>query len=495
MAQYSCRMFFRMRTPGSLQFTVLALTLMILVKVFVIDGIEQYTGAKTPVYPSSVPSSVSGDKPVIQQGAARAIVQYGNAALPSEERPSVFARDMKELALDLPQPEFIPNTAKPADTVIAAPEKDATQKTVKGDSADPVSVTADQSKPDAQIQPEKDTEKGVEKDQGKSISMPDYKRMAGGAAKVVIIIDDMGLARSNTRAIMDLPAPLTLAFLPYADNLAEFTQPALEKGHELIIHVPMEPMGSGHSLGPAGLTTRLSEAEFKATLNTHIFPSFDGYVGINNHMGSKLTQNRQAMGWVMEELKNRGLYFVDSKTIGSSVAARVAMENGVPFAERDVFLDHYDTLDSVMKALGELERVAHRKGVGIAIGHPKSHTIEALRRWMPDMAKRGLELVPASAVLHDPQAQATAKMEEPVIAAAAPAVSDAIINVEKQGPELPEQGTYYLKAYKSISAGELLGFDSLDTSPDTVVKGHIESPPDNSSSHSGAKKTPERYQR
>lgn len=490
MAQYSCRMFFRMRTPGSLQFTVLALTLMILVKVFVIDGIEQYTGAKTPVYPSSVPSSVSGDKPVIQQGAARAIVQYGSAALPSEERPSVFARDMKELALDLPQPDFIPNTAKPADTVIVEPEKDATQETIE---------------PDAKIQPEKQ----AEKDQKKSINMPDYKRLAGGAAKVVIIIDDMGLARSNTRAIMDLPAPLTLAFLPYADNLAEFTQPALEKGHELIIHVPMEPMGSGHSLGPAGLTTRLSEAEFKATLNTHIFPSFDGYVGINNHMGSKLTQNRQAMGWVMEELKNRGLYFVDSKTIGSSVAARVAMENGVPFAERDVFLDHYDTLDSVMKALGELERVAHRKGVGIAIGHPKSHTIEALRRWMPDMAKRGLELVPASAVLHDPRAQATVKVEEPVIAAAAPApvpapvpvvaaapvVSDAIINAEKQGPELPEQGTYYLKAYKSISAGELLGFDPRDTAPDTVVKGDIEPASGNSSNHSGAKKTPERYQR
>lgn len=493
-------MFFRMRTPSSLQFTVLALTLMILVKVFVIDGIEQYTGAKTPIYPSSVPSSVSGDKPVIQQGAARAIVQHGNALQSPEERPSVFARDMKELALGLPQPDFIPNAAKPADPVIAAPDADKSEKFVELDKTVPAPETADISEPDPQIPPEKQAEKGaekvVEKDQEKSVSMPEYKRPAGGAAKVVIIIDDMGLARSNTRAIMDLPAPLTLAFLPYADNLAEFTKPALEKGHELIIHVPMEPMGSGHSLGPAGLTTRLSEAEFKATLNTHIFPSFDGYVGINNHMGSKLTQNRQAMGWVMEELKSRGLYFVDSKTIGSSVAARVAMENGVPFAERDVFLDHYDTLDSVMKALGELERVAHRKGVGIAIGHPKNHTIEALRRWMPDMAKRGLELVPASAVLHDSQAQAAAKMEEPVIAAVnpAPVVSDAVINAEKQGPELPEQGTYYLKAYKRISAGELLGFNPQETAPDMVVKGDIEPAPDNSSGHLETN-TPERYQR
>jgi len=216
----------------------------------------------------------------------------------------------------------------------------------------------------------------------------------------------------------------------------------------------MEAM-AGNNLGPAGLKNDMSEDELKSTLENHVFPSFEGYVGINNHMGSRLTQNVKAMGWVMEELKERGLYFVDSKTIGSSVAARVARDTGIPYAERDVFLDHYDTLESVKKALADLERVAHRNGVAIAIGHPKTHTIEALRGWMPGMAERGLELVPASAVLHHP-AQNNALSEMKTAPEIEPhRLANAALR-EIYGPPTPDiPKDYIIKEFKSISAAKL----------------------------------------
>lgn len=217
--------------------------------------------------------------------------------------------------------------------------------------------------------------------------------------KIVLIIDDMGMAKKYTQDVIDLPAPLTLAFLPYATGLDDFTKDAKSNGHELIIHVPMEPMNSTLSLGPAGLTTKLNRKEFLRRLDENIFPSFEGYVGINNHMGSRLTQDAQAMHWLMPELKKRGLFYVDSKTISTSVAAKMAHAYGVDYAERNVFLDHKEDLKSVMNALYQTEKRAREKGYAIAIGHPKKNTIEGIKRWMVGMEDRGLELVPVSEVL------------------------------------------------------------------------------------------------
>lgn len=397
---------------SSLLFTAIALTLMIFFKVFVIDGIDQY---RMPDNFRNIETRPENAPVIIEQDASIPFQALPKAAITS---PRIIARDMNVLETGLPQPEVLISAAKP----VARHDRAVIKASV------PEVIDEKISLPEPQKQ-----------------ALPAYKKRAGQTSKIVIIIDDMGLARSNSHAIIDLPAPLTLAFLPYADRLEEFTGPALEKGHELIIHVPMEPMGVGHNLGPAGLTTKLSKEEFKAILNNHVFPSFTGYVGINNHMGSRLTQNKQAMGWVMEELKARGLYFVDSKTIGSSIAARTAMDYGIPFAERDVFLDHYDTYDSVMKALASLEAVAHRQGVAIAIGHPKKHTIDALRNWMPGIAGRGLELVPASSVLHKPDTQ-DIHVSEPQNAP--------VIKAEIEGPHLPEAKNYYMKEFKTLSSDE-----------------------------------------
>lgn len=131
--------------------------------------------------------------------------------------------------------------------------------------------------------------------------------------------------------------------------------------------------------------------------------AFSGYVGINNHMGSKMTQDRPGMARVMAELRTRGLLFIDSRTINTSVAADEAEKAGIPYAVRDVFLDHEETYEAVAGALEEVERKALKDGFAIAIGHPREETVKALREWLPTLEAKGIALVPVSAVVTVPE--------------------------------------------------------------------------------------------
>lgn len=217
--------------------------------------------------------------------------------------------------------------------------------------------------------------------------------------RVVIIIDDMGMDRRHTKDIMDLPGPLTLAFLPYAGDLKEQTAYGHEKGHELMVHVPMEPMKESLDAGPSVLASGQAGEEFTRILKNDL-DAFDGYVGINNHMGSKLTQDRAAMAQVMAEMKKRGLLFVDSRTINTSVAADEAKKTGIPFAVRDVFIDHEETYEAASDALEQVEKRALKNGLAIAIGHPKEKTIQALREWLPTLEGKGIYIIPVSAAVN-----------------------------------------------------------------------------------------------
>ena len=252
----------------------------------------------------------------------------------------------------------------------------------------------------------------------------------GEKPKIVIIIDDVGVSVKNSRDIMALPAPLTLAFLPYARNLPSMTTQAREKGHELMIHVPMEAMNGDMDLGGVALKANMSSAAMNSELTDKVFTAFEGYKGINNHMGSRLTQDSAAMKLVMKHLKQRGLYFVDSRTINSSVAAHMAAEAGVKHATRDVFLDHYTDIESVTKALGSLERIAAKNGVAIGIGHPKPNTVAALKRWLPTLRAKGFELVPASQVVR--RMSSTTVAAKTPITQIAPAAGIEVLNAPLQ---------------------------------------------------------------
>ena len=219
--------------------------------------------------------------------------------------------------------------------------------------------------------------------------------------RVAIIIDDVGMDIRHSRRALDLPAPVTIAILPYAPMAKDFAAVATAKGHELIIHTPMEAMDPKMNLGPLALRASYTPDQFDSEFEK-ILASFEGYVGINNHMGSKLTQDKDAMARVMETLKERGLFFVDSRTIHTSVAAETAEAYEVPVAQRDVFLDHEETAAFTDDALANVERIARENGSAIAIGHPKEITMSALESWIADAQKRGIEFVPVSTLTHVP---------------------------------------------------------------------------------------------
>lgn len=244
-------------------------------------------------------------------------------------------------------------------------------------------------------------EKSVTKPAAKKVAKAYEPLRVSGKPKIAIIIDDMGVDRKRSFETIEIDAPLTLAFLPYASELSGITQDAKDGGHELMIHMPMQPVKSKIDLGPIALRDGMEEQEVKDNVRA-AFDSFEGYEGLNNHMGSLVTQNPEIMDWVMEVLDEKGLYFIDSKTINTSVADDAARAQGLPRAVRDVFLDHKETPEFVSNALRKTEVVAAKKGYAIAIGHPKDVTLEGLRAWLPDVQARGFEIVHASALIEYP---------------------------------------------------------------------------------------------
>lgn len=210
--------------------------------------------------------------------------------------------------------------------------------------------------------------------------------------QIAIVIDDMGLDISGSHRAVDLPSYITLSYIPYAMRLHEQTKEAREAGHELLLHMPMEPMGSADP-GPGALLVDLPADELRRRLDTAL-ASFVGFDGVNNHMGSKFTSNREDMELVIGELQQRNLFFLDSKTSAQSVGYNVAAEHRLPAIARDVFLDDDMSEKSVRAQLEDTERVARRKGTAVAIGHPHAVTLQALEEWLPDAEKRGFQFVP-----------------------------------------------------------------------------------------------------
>jgi polysaccharide deacetylase 2 family uncharacterized protein YibQ len=207
------------------------------------------------------------------------------------------------------------------------------------------------------------------------------------------MIDDLGHDVRAARRAVGLPARLTLAFLPYGHALPELTAAAAARGHDVFLHLPMEPEGSDDP-GPNAILTALDPAEVARRL-AWAFARVPTAVGVNNHMGSRATRDPGLMLATLGEVRRRRLVFVDSRTSPASVAGGVAARLGVPHAVRDVFLDNDPSPEAVRARLADAERVARRNGRALAIGHPYPSTLAALAEWLPEARARGLELVTA----------------------------------------------------------------------------------------------------
>ncbi|AVM73877.1 divergent polysaccharide deacetylase family protein [Magnetospirillum gryphiswaldense] len=220
----------------------------------------------------------------------------------------------------------------------------------------------------------------------------------GSRPMIAVVIDDLGVDRKRSERVTTLPAPLTLAWMTYADNLRPITQAARQRGHELMVHVPMQPQSESYDPGPDVLEVGLPTEELRRRLRWGL-SRFDGFVGINNHMGSRFTADRAGMNVVMDEIRARGLLFLDSVTTQKSVAPDLARQYGVPFAARHVFLDNEMTVSAVRGQLAKTEAYARKYGAAIAIGHPHDGTIEALAGWLPGLEAKGFVLVPVTTIV------------------------------------------------------------------------------------------------
>lgn len=224
-----------------------------------------------------------------------------------------------------------------------------------------------------------------------------------GRPMIAIIIDDVGLDRRHSAEAVALPPPLTLSYLAYAEDLPEQTRAAKARGHELMLHIPMEPKGRQNP-GPHALHVFDDDEAIARSVDWDL-ARLDGIVGANNHMGSRFTEFDHGMAIVIDHLAARGLFFLDSMTSAQSVGWKVAEEADIPAVKRDVFLDDVQTRAAINAQLAHTEAVARRTGQAIAIGHPHPATLAALRAWLPTVEARGFRLVPVSAVVLREQAR------------------------------------------------------------------------------------------
>jgi len=234
----------------------------------------------------------------------------------------------------------------------------------------------------------------------------------GERPAIAIVIDDVGLDIKRSLRAVDLPPAVTLAFLPYSANVAAQAKAAAAKGHELMVHLPMEPLGMRADPGPNYLGVNHTAEELQKRIAANL-DAFSGYAGVNNHMGSAFTSHAAGMKIFMRALKKRNAFFLDSKTAPESVAESVAQEAGIRTTHRDVFLDHYEDTAHVLASLEQVERVARKYGSAVAIGHPKDVTLAALQQWLPTLAAKGFDLIPMSAMIERRQ-----KRDAPYTAAA-----------------------------------------------------------------------------
>jgi hypothetical protein len=235
--------------------------------------------------------------------------------------------------------------------------------------------------------------------------VPRWQRFAVPAPRhdgrpiITVIVDDMGVMHANTQRAVALPAPLTLSWFPFAHNLPEQVGMATQRGHETLLHMPMQSFGNSIAwTGPDPLRVDIPLAENLRRLVAAI-DSVPDTVGLNNHMGSVATRDVALMGMVAQETLRRDMLFLDSLTIGHSVAYQQAALAGVPAAMRDVFIDDTNTPGMIESQLELTERTARHQGNAIAIGHPRSHTLSALEAWLPGLAAKGFTLWPLSATV------------------------------------------------------------------------------------------------
>lgn len=218
-------------------------------------------------------------------------------------------------------------------------------------------------------------------------------------ARLAIVLDDLGSDRAAAEAIFELPYPLTISVLPNHEHSSEIAHEALRRGYQVMLHLPMQAVATEKPEAQE-LRPDMPEAEVSLLVDQFL-QNVPGAVGVNNHQGSKATSDSRLMGELMPVLRDRHLFYIDSRTTAATVAYDAAQSSGVPSAFRNVpFLDDVAEAGAVRKQLALALREARKKGQAIAIGHSHLGTIQALRELLPKAQDQGVRLVFASELVH-----------------------------------------------------------------------------------------------
>ena len=216
-----------------------------------------------------------------------------------------------------------------------------------------------------------------------------------GLPRLAVIIDDLGYDPDAASLFGEINLPLTMAILPATPHAKAIAQTARKKGREIMLHLPMEPKNYPRLRpGPGALLTKMDAREIRATMRHHL-DEIPGIVGVNNHMGSCFTERRDKMKIVLTELKERRLFFVDSRTTRETVGYRLGRQWGVPVAQRSVFLDNNLSQQAIRFQMERLLRIAKQEGQAIGIGHPHRDTFKVLQDYSGRLEGE-VEVVPAS---------------------------------------------------------------------------------------------------
>jgi hypothetical protein len=219
------------------------------------------------------------------------------------------------------------------------------------------------------------------------IKVPTYKY------KVAIVIDDMGRDIAKLRRLQEVESEINIAILPYLKDSKAVAQESYERGWNVILHLPMEPQnGAVHNPGQGALWTTMTKEEVRSTIIEGL-ENVPYAIGFNNHMGSKFTEDEALMKVVIDTARERGVFFLDSRTTSRSVGAKLARKMGVKTASRSVFLDNKQDKDYIRGQIEELIRIAKLNGSAIGIGHPYSETISVIIEKEADFERAGVKLV------------------------------------------------------------------------------------------------------
>ncbi|ADL11835.1 divergent polysaccharide deacetylase family protein [Acetohalobium arabaticum] len=211
-------------------------------------------------------------------------------------------------------------------------------------------------------------------------------------ARMAFIIDDLGFNRDGTAELMEIDRPLTVAVLPFRPYSTSDAEKAVQAGHEILLHLPMEP-SSPVSPGEGAIYTDMAPEEIRTTIQKGLASLGVEVAGVNNHMGSKVTADNKTMSVVLDYLHQQDLFFIDSSTAPRSVVPAAAREVGESYAVNHLFIDNIDDKERINKQIQYLADVALKQGELITIGHIKPNTIQAIKELIPKLEEKGIQLV------------------------------------------------------------------------------------------------------